>query len=429
MTAPIVTPPSASPAADQPTGPIALAGAPRPAGAPKPKPRKRVNTAEKRHQHNAIERQRRETLNGKFLVLARILPSLAACRRPSKSAIVNGSISHLNHQRQQRLLASKLLRQLAAERDELFAEVNEWRQAYNCGPKVGPKSAWSDEMEEVCAVEKETFGSFANVDENGDDQGEDEDDNSAATDAQDAMNIETANFVAGSYSMTPRSSADMGSSMDASYFAKKPSVNGPAPAGIAWNNSFSVPNMPFNAFMGESGDSSSTGSPVGSHQSAILTPSSMDQANMYTHTPSPRSTASVDEPSAAAGPSVSRTGSLPSQWTPQQLAFFQQQMAAQNQNLQRQQQQAALAAISAQSNLFFGNPQQASPVTPTSHHHQPDFAQLMATMFPQQRDMAAAGAGANPGEQAEQWRKLGLGNVNLGFGLGSPAWNEQPVSV
>jgi len=32
------------------------------------KSRKRVNTAEKRATHNAVERQRREALNGRFLV-------------------------------------------------------------------------------------------------------------------------------------------------------------------------------------------------------------------------------------------------------------------------------------------------------------------------------------------------------------------------
>lgn len=32
------------------------------------KSRKRVNTAEKRASHNAVERQRREALNGRFLV-------------------------------------------------------------------------------------------------------------------------------------------------------------------------------------------------------------------------------------------------------------------------------------------------------------------------------------------------------------------------
>ena len=38
----------------------------------KPKSRKRVNTAEKRASHNAVERQRREMLNGRFLVSPRI---------------------------------------------------------------------------------------------------------------------------------------------------------------------------------------------------------------------------------------------------------------------------------------------------------------------------------------------------------------------
>ena len=38
------------------------------------KSRKRVNTAEKRATHNAVERQRREALNGRFLVSSARLP-------------------------------------------------------------------------------------------------------------------------------------------------------------------------------------------------------------------------------------------------------------------------------------------------------------------------------------------------------------------
>jgi hypothetical protein len=34
----------------------------------KRKPNRRANTAERRATHNAVERQRRETLNGRFLV-------------------------------------------------------------------------------------------------------------------------------------------------------------------------------------------------------------------------------------------------------------------------------------------------------------------------------------------------------------------------
>ena len=37
---------------------------------PKRKPSRRANTAERRATHNAVERQRRETLNGRFLVCA-----------------------------------------------------------------------------------------------------------------------------------------------------------------------------------------------------------------------------------------------------------------------------------------------------------------------------------------------------------------------
>ncbi|KAF8307449.1 hypothetical protein DL93DRAFT_2064828 [Clavulina sp. PMI_390] len=48
-----------------------------PAGAIRRKPIRRANTAERRATHNAVERQRRETLNSRFLVSLR---SLCWCR-------------------------------------------------------------------------------------------------------------------------------------------------------------------------------------------------------------------------------------------------------------------------------------------------------------------------------------------------------------
>jgi hypothetical protein len=83
------------------TGNTAPAGTP-----PKRRAARRANTAERRATHNAVERMRRETLNGRFLVgvarlflcgmltvflqtLASLLPPLAALRRPSKAAIVS----------------------------------------------------------------------------------------------------------------------------------------------------------------------------------------------------------------------------------------------------------------------------------------------------------------------------------------------------
>jgi hypothetical protein len=60
--------------------------------------------------------------------LAVLLPNLATVRRPSKSAIVNSSISLIHSQRRFRLSASRELRALKAENDVLRRENNEWRE-------------------------------------------------------------------------------------------------------------------------------------------------------------------------------------------------------------------------------------------------------------------------------------------------------------
>lgn len=141
--------------------------------ATKTKSRKRVNTAEKRASHNAVERQRREQLNGRFLDLARLLPSLANLRRPSKSAIVNGSINHLTLQREQRLLAARELRSLFAENQEMLSELNEWRA--RSGLPAKEVTGWTKTMEEIVGVESEIFGNFTGMG-NGDGDGEGEGD-------------------------------------------------------------------------------------------------------------------------------------------------------------------------------------------------------------------------------------------------------------
>jgi len=93
----------------------------------KRKASRRASTAERRATHNAVERARRETLNGRFLDLAALLPNLSQLRRPSKSAIVNSSIAHVHAARRHRLLASRELRLLKLESDALRRELNEWR--------------------------------------------------------------------------------------------------------------------------------------------------------------------------------------------------------------------------------------------------------------------------------------------------------------
>jgi len=91
------------------------------------KMKQRANTAERRASHNAVERQRREALNARFLDLAAVLPNLAQVRRPSKSSIVNSSIAHVHASRRHRILAAQQLRLLANECDSLRREANEWR--------------------------------------------------------------------------------------------------------------------------------------------------------------------------------------------------------------------------------------------------------------------------------------------------------------
>ncbi|KAJ7717607.1 hypothetical protein B0H14DRAFT_3170902 [Mycena olivaceomarginata] len=88
---------------------------------------RRINTAERRATHNAVERQRRKTLNERFLELAALLSNLTQIRRPSRSAIINSSIAHLNASRIHRVLAAQQLRMIKNESDVLRREVNEWR--------------------------------------------------------------------------------------------------------------------------------------------------------------------------------------------------------------------------------------------------------------------------------------------------------------
>ncbi|KAJ9109071.1 hypothetical protein QFC21_000398 [Naganishia friedmannii] len=172
----------------------------------KNKPRKRVNTAEKRASHNLVERQRREQLNGRFLDLARLLPSLATQKRPSKSAIVNGSIHHLTDQRNARLIAARELRALFNESQDMLKELNEYR--VHAGKEAKTSMGWSEGMREVVKVEDETFGTFTSFDEEGPDgqDGGDNDDGDVEYEGNvapqfDMGHVNMANMYGGNISM------------------------------------------------------------------------------------------------------------------------------------------------------------------------------------------------------------------------------------
>ncbi|WVF66012.1 hypothetical protein IAT40_000750 [Kwoniella sp. CBS 6097] len=333
---------------------------------PASKPRKRVNTAEKRSQHNAIERARRETLNGKFLSLARLLPSLAASRRPSKSAIVNGSIAHLTRSRNQRLLAAKMLNQMSAERDELLNEVNEWRKMSGYAPKE-ISNKWTNEIEEINAVEKETFGSFASM--GGDDN---DDDDATQNESFDAISVSNGSFASVNGLITPRSSTDLelslaqnlynGNVVDQRAISAPSSVPATATVnGVNWSTEFA-----FNLGQGQaqaSGQSFAGGLPEARQESSpgqvVVTPSS--EPNMYTHTPSPGSSHSIaSEPASIAQSTVGTATSAPNGWTAQQFSLLQQQALQHNIQLRAHQQahqqvQQTQAQVSQPFNPILGN--------------------------------------------------------------------------
>ncbi|WVR03695.1 hypothetical protein IAU60_000690 [Kwoniella sp. DSM 27419] len=312
---------------------VALPVAPKPATKTS-KPRKRVNTAEKRSQHNAIERARRETLNGKFLSLAKLLPSLAASRRPSKSAIVNGSISHLTHQRSQRLLAAKMIAQMSAERDELLKEVNEWRKINGYAPRdIAHK--WTEEMDEINSVEREVFGSFASM------GGDDNDDDDQTESLESSVIFNGSSFANVNGLITPRSSTDLDLSLGSSSLYGGADTNRVAAApvtGINWSSEFAF-NLNQNI---ESAFGVATGSEThSSPNQVVVTPAS--ETNLYMHTPSPASSHSIgSEPvSQPQTSSSSAVPAAPNGWTAQQFAFLQQQALQHRVQLRAHQQQQA----------------------------------------------------------------------------------------
>ncbi|ORX35279.1 hypothetical protein BD324DRAFT_652417 [Kockovaella imperatae] len=442
------SPTLAPPTTNLPTTGPAVAGAKPsvPAGATskppsKSKPRKRVNTAEKRHQHNAIERARRETLNSKFIHLARLLPALANSRRPSKSAIVNSSITHLTYQREQRLLAVQLLRQLCAERDALLSEVNEWRSHSGYAAKDAAP-AWNVQMEELASVEKEVFGTFTNF------EGGDDDDNDDMADGNDqssvhdrSMTDNNASSAVDPLSITPRSLSE-GRSAQQSMFAPPP----PAQVGLNWSHDFAAaalaaaasqsqsrPPMPshltssghassFANFLAEQMDRASTGSPAGSQFApTVMTPNTTGDANPFqTQTPSPRSSQSAASVNVHADESKPVGQSVPQGWAASQALFFQQQHQQQLQRLQDQQNLAHARQIPDQqyggASSFplsaFMNGQSGSSAASSFNSASSLSGQFNNHAFTQQLFASMFPNGSIPSpqhEQINQWRKNALG--------------------
>lgn len=96
--------------------------------------KKNTNSAERRANHNAVERARRECLNTKFQELAHALPSLAQVRRPSKSIIVQKSLEFIYNAQQKDKLHEKQIRGIRGENDTLREEINKLREQLGLEP-------------------------------------------------------------------------------------------------------------------------------------------------------------------------------------------------------------------------------------------------------------------------------------------------------
>ena len=415
----------------------------------KSKPRKRVNTAEKRHQHNAIERARRETLNGKFIHLARLLPSLANSRRPSKSAIVNGSIAHLALQREERLLAVQLLRKVCAEHDALLSEVNDWR-THAGYPAKDAKPAWNEQMEALTSVEKEIFGTFANYEGGDDDNDDDANDSNDQSSVQEQRPQTAATAVSLDTGLvTPRTSLDSLSNQNLFTNMTLPT---PGLGGINWSHDFAaglagqqrnVGPMSFSNFLTDNVDRASTDSPPASQVGGmVMTPNTTAEVNLFnTQTPSPRSTQSGGLQVVAEETKPAPTA-VPQGWAASQALFFQQQQ----QQLQRLHSQQHMTPAQAPADPRFdrlipgcGNntfpmfpmPGANGNNTPASNGqftNQAFTQQLFASMFPN------GNVPTSPHEQINQWRKNALGAMQpqaQGAGQmlsGAPSVDELRVS-
>ncbi|KAI8385651.1 hypothetical protein BD560DRAFT_431059 [Blakeslea trispora] len=93
--------------------------------------KKPMSQEERRAEHNAIERARRETLNAKFQSLAQALPNLMNYRRPSKSQIVEKALDWVK----QSLLREEKYRcqviHLQRENKQLLAQLMQYQQESN----------------------------------------------------------------------------------------------------------------------------------------------------------------------------------------------------------------------------------------------------------------------------------------------------------
>lgn len=93
-----------------------------------------LSKAERRAEHNAIERARRETLNSKFQSLAQALPNLINYRRPSKSQIIEKALDWVKQSLSREERYRYQILQLQRENKRFLSQLMPQQQQENIPP-------------------------------------------------------------------------------------------------------------------------------------------------------------------------------------------------------------------------------------------------------------------------------------------------------
>ncbi|KAI8878335.1 hypothetical protein K501DRAFT_336813 [Backusella circina FSU 941] len=99
-----------------------------------------ISKAERRAEHNAIERARRECLNSKFQQLAEILPNLHHHRRPSKGQIVEKALDWVKQNISKEDRYQYQVLQLQNENKHLLDQINLLQQKVSNNSTTAPLS-------------------------------------------------------------------------------------------------------------------------------------------------------------------------------------------------------------------------------------------------------------------------------------------------
>ena len=107
------------------------------------------SSVEKRVNHNAAERARRESLNHNFQLLARSIPTLSSARKPSKAIIVQRTREYLNELRNQLEMKRRMEAALRQYIDELKHRFMQMELVFGLAPTVLPEPPTEESLGRV----------------------------------------------------------------------------------------------------------------------------------------------------------------------------------------------------------------------------------------------------------------------------------------